>query len=148
MRSSAVVHELIYVQGRVIKEKQICTEVLGLYVKEVRMTQVRGGQDHTGALTRPSLLLLEAWLLPLKVLLLVVLFCLAFFPVKLMLNENVLFYLEIYEFFSPLNLKCYTGFDLQENYFANTCFIDPMSSNISSFIHGKSSETILPFLEP
>lgn len=38
MRSSAVVHELIYVQGRVRKGKQICTEVLGLYVKEVRMT--------------------------------------------------------------------------------------------------------------
>lgn len=29
-----------------------------------------------------------------------------------MLNENTLFYLVIYEFFRPLNLKCYTGVDL------------------------------------
>lgn len=38
MHSSVVFHELIYVQGRVKKEKQICTEVQGQYLKEVRMT--------------------------------------------------------------------------------------------------------------
>lgn len=63
MHSSIIFHELIYMQGRVKKEKQICTEVQGQYFKEFRMTTRSLAGKTYSCIAKPSLLWRAAWLL-------------------------------------------------------------------------------------